>query len=452
MVEKSFPLNFENRVKNDSYLGEELLESLNGISPISIRFNPSKKIPSDSSNNPTIQQSSNPIQWCENGTYLEERPNFTLDPLYHSGVYYSQEAGSMMLAKVLSQLELDKGPKILDLCAAPGGKSGLIASFLSEKGLLISNEVIHARSKILKENLIKWGNSNTVVTNNDPKDFLRLPHFFDVIVVDAPCSGEGMFRKDIDSRNEWSEENVNLCAARQKRIVMDVWVSLKPGGYLIYSTCTFNEQENEDNIIWFANELNAEILELDFSPFQQDRKKAGAYALPNLVETEGFYIAVLQKSADSKTIKLPKVKQQSLTRIKDLKSISQFSKTTGFEFFSWNTIVFALPELFVNEIKLLQQEMRIVKFCTEIGTLMRDEIIPDHALAMNSYLLNFEQKIELTKEEALKYLKGETFPLDGKKGYNLITYQNIPLGWIKHIGSRFNNLFPKEWRIRMKID
>ncbi|MES2589062.1 MAG: hypothetical protein V4622_08785 [Bacteroidota bacterium] len=440
-----FPQAFQNRVKNDSFLGENLLEALNQNSPISIRLNPKKP-------NVLSLESKPPIDWCENAFYLEERPNFTLDPLYHAGVYYSQEAGSMMLDKVLKQLDLDEQAKILDLCAAPGGKSGLIASFLNNKGLLVSNEVINSRSKILKENLIKWGNSNTVVTNNDPKDFQRLPHFFDAIVVDAPCSGEGMFRKDKDARTEWSEENVNLCAARQKRIVMDVWDSIKPGGFLIYSTCTFNEQENEDNIFWFENELDAEIVNLDFSPFQQDRIEAGAYALPHLVQTEGFYIAVLQKNADSKTIKSPKLKAQSLTRIKDLKTISGFSQTSGFEFFSWNNIVFALPELFVSDIKLLQQELRIVKFCTEIGTLMRDEIIPNEALALNSSLINFPQKIEVTKIEALRYLKGETFDLEGKKGYNLICYQNVPLGWIKHIGNRFNNLYPKDWRIRMKID
>jgi len=261
MIDKNFPLAFAERVSKDKFLGDKLLQTLNTEAPTSIRYNKAKL-----SNNLIIQQSNSPIAWCEFAYYIAERPVFTKDPLFPAGVYYPQKAGSIMLGKVIKQLDLPEEPIFLDLCAAPGGKSTLIASFLNEKGLLVSNEVIQARSKILAENLIKWGNTNTVVTNNDPKDFQRLPELFDVIVVDAPCSGEGMFRKDIKARAEWSEGNVDLCAGRQKRIVMDVWDSLKVDGYLIYSTCTFNEQENEANIEWLLNETNAELPHLDFPP------------------------------------------------------------------------------------------------------------------------------------------------------------------------------------------
>lgn len=239
-----FPEAFKQRVENDPFLGTPLLEALNQTAPVSVRLHPLKQ--------KAALTFSEKIAWCEHAFYLKERPSFTLDPLFHAGCYYPQEAGSMVLDTVLKQLDLPSEPSILDLCAAPGGKSTLIASFLNNNGLLVSNEVIQARARILTENTTKWGYTNTVVTNNDPKDFERLNEFFDVIVVDAPCSGEGMFRKDLKARDEWSEENVQICSSRQKRIVMDVWDSLKPGGFLIYSTCTFNSAENEDTISWLS--------------------------------------------------------------------------------------------------------------------------------------------------------------------------------------------------------
>ncbi|MCE3295925.1 MAG: hypothetical protein K0R65_1639 [Crocinitomicaceae bacterium] len=442
MENELFPADFEKRVKNDAFLGEELLRALNTAAPVSIRLNPLKNFELDSG----FQA----ISWCENAFYLKERPIFTLDPLFHAGAYYSQEAGSMMLEKVLKQLELPENPVILDLCAAPGGKSTLIASFLDQHGLLVSNEVIQARAKILKENLAKWGYGNTVVSNSDPKDFQRLPNFFDCIVIDAPCSGEGMFRKDPAARGEWSEANVDLCAGRQKRIVMDVWESLRPGGFLIYSTCTFNTQENEENVRWFTEQLDCEIVPLDFSPFKNDREETGAYALPNLVDTEGFYIAVLQKSPDSFRPAKFKAGNQ-LKTVRDISFLENYTDTRDKTILEWNNILFSVPQRFTAEIREIHQQLRIQKLGTELGTAIRGELQPDQALAL-SVDCRYPQRIELSKDQALHYLKGETFDLEGERGYQLVTYQNVPLGWIKHLGNRFNNLYPKEWRIRMRIE
>lgn len=446
ILDKNFPPAFADRVSNDKFLGDRLLKALNLKAPTSIRYNHSKL-----SNNRIVQQSNNRIAWCKNAYYLSERPVFTKDPLFHAGVYYPQEAGSMILDKILRQVNLPEEPIILDLCAAPGGKSTLIASFLNEKGLLVSNEVIQIRSKILTENLIKWGNTNTIVTNNDPKDFQRLPELFDVIVVDAPCSGEGMFRKDIKAREEWSENNVELCAGRQKRIVMDVWDSLKAGGYLIYSTCTFNEQENEVNIECLINETKAELLHLDFSPFKRDRKSFGAYALPSELETEGFYIAVLQKKETSAKRKSAFVKNSEIRKVKELSVFEAKLNLNQQQVIQWKDFYFVVPSSFLDTIKLIHHELRILKLGTEIGIMMKNDWQFHHALAMNPFLLKGVPSIPVDLEQALLYLKGETFTLLSEKETYLLSYENCPLGWIKHLGNRFNNLYPKEWRIRMKL-
>lgn len=440
----SLPEAFNRRVSEDPFLGESLLGALETPSPVSIRRNPFKT--------EAMLPVSGEIPWCDHAFYLAERPSFTKDPLFHAGTYYPQEAGSMFLDSVLKQLDLPENPLVLDLCAAPGGKSTLIASFLNSQGLLVSNEVIQARSRILKENMIKWGVTNSVVTNNDPADFQRVPDFFDLIVVDAPCSGEGMFRKDHASRDEWSEGNVELCSARQKRIVMDVWESLQPGGFLVYSTCTFNAQENEDNILWMKNELGAEIIDIKSGHFKPGRDGIGLYALPSLVDTEGFFICVLRKAGESKSRKLKLNKRAEITAVKDLAPIHPFAALDGVSVIQWSDFSFAVPENSMEEIIYLQHHLRMVKMGTELGEVAKKGLIPHEALALNPHLLNKDlPSIELSLEQALSYLHGDTFSIEGKHGFNLMTYQNEPLGWIKHIGNRFNNLYPKEWRIRMKL-
>lgn len=440
-----FPSDFVNRVSQDDFLGgEKLLYALNTISPVSIRRNPLKS-------HANLDERS-PVSWCENASYLTERPSFIKDPMFHAGSYYPQEAGSMFLDVVLRQLDLPEEARILDLCASPGGKSTLISSWMQNKGLLVSNEVIHARSKVLKENMTKWGVSNSVVTSNDPADFDRLPNYFDLIVVDAPCSGEGMFRKDKEARKEWSIDNVQLCAARQKRIVMDVWGALQPGGYLVYSTCTFNSDENENNVEWFIQETNASLIAIETVAFKKGRNDVGFYALPSEVDTEGFFIAVLQKPGEAKQRKFAFKKKADLVNF-SAEKLKDYYVSDENSVVQWKEFLFSVPKVFLEDIHFIYSSLHTIKLGTEIGEVTHKGWNPKEGLALNPSIQNSSiSKIELTLELALSYLHGDTFSLEGKQGYYLMTYQNEPLGWIKHLGNRFNNLYPKEWRIKMRLD
>lgn len=445
MTRSNFPKAFEERVSADPFLTEKLLEALNQDAPTSIRYNSSK-------HNPEFKNSK-PISWSKNGVLLTERPIFTLDPHFHGGCYYPQESGSQFLDFILRALELPENPIILDLCAAPGGKSTLIADFLNKNGLLVSNEIIPNRAKILKENLIKWGTHNSIVTTNDPKDFSKLPHLFDVIVVDAPCSGEGMFRKDLNARNEWSKEHVKLCSSRQKRIVMDVWNSLKPGGYFIYSTCTFNEDENENNIRWLLENTESKIVDLVVPDAEKGRGNIGYYALPSKLESEGFYFCVIQKTENLTESKFRKQNSKKLSEFKSLEKIdSWINQSESIVILEWNSFLFAVPKIFVPQIIHINEELRVIKLGTEIGELTTKGLLPNVALGLDPSIrnTNFPQ-CALTEKEALLYLKGETFQLAGQIGYQLMSFNGTGLGFIKHLGNRFNNLYPKEWRIRMKL-
>ena len=443
-----FPKDFIQYIEDDAYLSNELLTALTTAPPVSVRKNPKKE--SVSFPDERI------ISWCENAVFLKERPVFTLNPLFHAGTFYPQEAGSMLLNFILKSLELPEKPVVLDLCAAPGGKSTLIAAFLDGKGMLVANEVINQRAKVLKENISKWGYANTIVTNNDPSDFTRLTSFFDVIVVDAPCSGEGMFRKDEQARNEWSPENVNLCAGRQKRIVADVWDSLREDGYLIYSTCTFNSRENEENIRWIEENLGAEYLHIE-APFDfvQGRNRTGIYGIPGRTETEGFFIAVLQKRSHSgKQPSLGKNANKGLLKLKDTGFLKEWVRSDESAFFSWNESVLAIPSEWERHYLIVQDNLHIIKWGVIIGENARKGLIPDHDLLMCHERRLSCPKVELEEKQALLYLHGDTFSLSETipNGFVEATYQNEPLGWIKNIGNRFNNLYPKEYRIRMRID
>jgi 16S rRNA C967 or C1407 C5-methylase (RsmB/RsmF family) len=316
-------------IRTKRWLGEEYARLEKALqedeTPVSIRFNPAKQT--------TSEFKCEKIKWCETGYYLSERPSFTFDPLFHAGCYYVQEASSMFLEQVVKQY-ITTPVVCLDLCAAPGGKSTHLSSLLPEKSLLVSNEVIHSRANILKENLIKWGAPHTVVTCNDPKEIGRLTHLFDVIVADLPCSGEGMFRKDQHSRNEWSVANVRLCAARQRRIIHDVWDSLKPGGLLVYSTCTFNREENEDNIRYLIKTLSAEVLpvsiEKDWDICHAIDASFPFYRFyPHKIMGEGFCLAVLRKpDGKLKSIRIHNAKFNS----QNAKSLSQFYELPFIQF------------------------------------------------------------------------------------------------------------------------
>ena len=236
------------------------------------------------------------VPWCTEGRYLPERPVFTLDPLYHAGAYYVQEASSMFTGYLLQQIIKDhKGLRVLDLCAAPGGKSTHIASLLDNESLLISNEVIRARATILDENMTRWGHMNTWVTANDPRDFGKLHGYFDVVVADAPCSGSGLFRKDKKALEEWSEANVQMCSERQQRILADIWPAIKQDGILIYATCSYSRKEDEDILDWLAGQFEAEAIHVDIPAewgvveVKSNKGLSGYRFFPDNVYGEGFF-------------------------------------------------------------------------------------------------------------------------------------------------------------------
>jgi len=441
----ALPQDFVKRIKADTFWNDDLIEAFNHEPPTSIRLNPKKN------GDFSFLES---VPWNKNGYYLPKRPVFTTDPLFHAGCYYPQEAGSMVIENILEILSVPKNSTILDLCAAPGGKSTLISSWLNDNGFLISNEIIPNRNFILRENLVKWGAINSMVTCNEPIHFRKLVSTFDVILVDAPCSGEGMFRKDIDSRNQWSLKNVLLCAERQEKIVCDVWDSLKENGYLIYSTCTLNESENEDTVKLLAFNLNAEIVPFDIPPGSiVGRNGIGCYFVPGITKSEGFFIAILKKKG-SIFLKKEKTKSTLKTLPKyELRELGQYVDLNQLTCIDFKGVIAGIPSNHFELVEVLNSKLNCTKVGLNLGTFLPKKIEPHQDLALSTILLASTPKVELDLKNALLYLKGETFPMENFiKGYYLITYKGQGLGWINHLGNRFNNLYTKEWRIRMRID
>lgn len=387
------------------------------------------------------------VEWCEDGVYLPERPSFTHDPLFHSGTYYVQEAGSMFVGHIVKHLlkDLDQDLTVLDLCAAPGGKSTDLLSVLPKSSLLVANEVIKSRSPILAENVAKWGYSNVVVTNNDPRDFSKLTSLFDIVVVDAPCSGEGMFRKDSEAIEQWSEDNVELCVARQKRILADVWPSLKEGGYLLYSTCTFNSHENDDNVEWIINELGAEIVEIPSFESILRTNMSGYQFAPGLTKSEGFFVAVLRKvSSDGETIKFKSQKGS----VKSDVSINYLNDNYLYKL--KGEIVKAYPMDLYQRMINIESLLHSVHSGIAVATQKGKDFIPQADLAL---AIDFKKglfpEVELSKEDAIKFLSKENLLFrDAPLGFLLLTYLSQPLGFVKNLGNRSNNLHPMARRIR----
>lgn len=449
----AFPKEFIELLEQD--LGEDskaLLHSLETESPTSIRYNPIKtKTP--------LFDAKGLVPWANQGIYLTERPSFTFDPFFHAGHYYVQEASSMFLEEVLKQcVDLNEAQRVLDLCAAPGGKSTHLSSLLSSDSLLISNEVIAARASILVENLTRWGNANVVVTNNDPEHFSSLNNCLDVVVVDAPCSGEGMFRKDKDAINEWSINNVNICSARQKRILHTVSSLLRTNGIIIYSTCTFNTKEDIDPLQSLLEEGGWESVQINISEYSGVTERIvegtntifGYHFYPNKIEGEGFFISVLRKTEEAES-NWPKVmKNVNFADKKSKLALSNYIDGVEFDFLQHNQQSLAFPNALHKEmLGLLNTSLRIKKFGIDMGQLIRDELIPDQAYAMSNYKNNFFEEIQLDKDQAIQYLQKKEFNIDAPtKGWHLMKYENAYLGFSKLMGNRMNNTYPKEWRIR----
>lgn len=454
------PKAFESRMKE--YLGKVEYERFNsalGEDPLtSIRLNPFKKTPPFHLNKR--------VPWSETGFYLTERPSFTLDPLFHAGTYYVQEASSMFLEHILHHIQAPRDGVFLDMAAAPGGKSTLIGSYLGQKGFLVANEVIKARTSVLKENIIKWGLGNTMVTQNDPEHFSKLEGFFDLVLVDAPCSGEGMFRKDKEARSEWSNDHVALCAHRQERIMDKAGTLVKGGGYLIYSTCTFNEQENEEILRFICSEFSYEPVQIPLesswgiveSALELENKTYFGYRFyPHKVFGEGFFVTVLKRSEDAysqapqrtKDFKHPFIKLEGKLVKENMIKALELPQSSSF--YTLNGSCFWLNSNFQSHFEYLSRFLNIKYFGVELGKFYKTQFIPTHEWALSIFPKTGFFYFELEEKDAIDFLRKQDISLEGiPEGWILLTYQQNPLGWIKNLGNRTNNYYPKEWRIRMK--
>lgn len=440
---------------------QHLFEALNQKPPVSIRFNLSKRIEGNTQTQNEI------VEWSESAVYLDKRPKFTLDPHHHAGVYYVQEAASMFVSYALKQYINKEGAKlrILDLCAAPGGKSTLLSE-LGKNNLIVSNELIRSRYAILRENLLKWGGLNYITTSQDPSSFSKLKAFFDIILIDAPCSGEGMFRKDRDARSEWSLGLVELCQKRQRRIISDVYEALKPGGLLLYCTCTLNRQENEDNIRWMQDNFKLKSVAIESEPDwgikQSDVSDIYAYRFyPHLTRSEGFFISLLvrdgtpggdaskvrKRNKNPDTLKLASKKMRSSLENYFLVSSNHHILEDQ------NGLYRLISEHILEDVQQLSQKLNKIHCGMPVGAFKRDSFIPHHGLAMAVDCDLHFPELSVDLETALRFLKKESLPIESQeKVWQILTFQGIKLGWVKAVTGRLNNYYPKEYRIKMHLD
>lgn len=434
---------------------DSLARALGEVQPVSIRLN-------DKIKDFEADDVEGRVPWCESGRYLNNRPSFTFDPLFHAGAYYVQEASSMFLEQAIKQY-VSEPVVALDLCAAPGGKSTHLRSILPQGSLLVSNEILRSRAQILAENMIKWGNPDILVTNNAPSDFAKLRHSFDVLVTDMPCSGEGMFRKDEKAITEWSRGNVEMCSRRQREIIESCWQCLKPGGLLIYSTCTFNTLENEENIEWICKELDAEVLPVEVGEWHiTGNLLLGAEFpvyrfLPGKTRGEGFFLAVMRKAGEGNVrFKVKKEDKKHLPPIQGIRDLmiqanSWMIENEKYRLATDGKEITALNKSFTDVVDKLSKILHIMQKGVTIGEIKGHNLIPAQSLAMSKILRRdaFPQQ-ELTFDEAITYLRKDTLILhqETPHGCVLLTYHQAPLGFVKNMGNRTNNLYPQEWRIR----
>ena len=393
------------------------------------------------------------------GYYLDQRPSFTADPLWHAGCYYVQEASSMLLSLVKPLLD-EKPLTALDLCAAPGGKSTLLLDLLPEGSVLVSNELIRSRAQILAENIQKWGSTQSIVTSTEPRALGKLRTAFDFILVDAPCSGEGMLRKDEEARRQWSPGLVAQCARQQREILEDIWPALRPGGILVYSTCTFNREEDEAMIGYLVEEFGAEPLALPDCPNEIIPSTLSPYPcyrmMPHRVRGEGLFLAVLRKSEEEVPTKVKPPKGKGRGSVKapaevlawlaeDLRQDLILQQVGDDQLVAYSPSVLSLVE------QLQALKIPILTSGIPLAEVKGKNYLPHPALALSLALAEEAfPRVEVTQETAIRYLAREaiTLPEATPKGFVLICYGGQALGFVKHLGNRSNNLYPQAWRIR----
>ncbi len=437
--------------------GARLCDALDAsAAPVSLRKNPLKTPPAL----PAPEEGS--VPWCETGVYLSSRPRFTHDPLLHAGCYYVQEASSMFVERAYRKIEEDFTPRrVLDLCAAPGGKSTLWRSLLPDGALLVANEPVRLRAQILAENLAKWGHPDVVCTMSYPEEFAPLAGFFDVVAADVPCSGEGMFRKDPAARTEWSEEAVAACAVRQREIVAAVWPALRSGGYLVYSTCTFNREEDEDNVRFICRELGAECVAVDTDPawgVTGDVTGGGlpvARFLPSHTTGEGLFVALLRKTADQPEPRVKRTKKAAAKAPRP-KGVAEAARlvapSADFDIMpDADGTLIAVRRGLSDDVRRVCATVRPLTAGVALVAEKGRKLVPQHALALSTCRAKDAfPEVELGLEDALRYLRREvlTLPAGVPRGYVVVTYCGHAIGFANNLGARANNMYPAEWRVR----
>jgi 16S rRNA C967 or C1407 C5-methylase (RsmB/RsmF family)/NOL1/NOP2/fmu family ribosome biogenesis protein len=450
-------------------LPSEFIRSLHGVTgfneslftqahdeapPVSIRLNAEKLGDPDILEQGGLKIKAR-IPWTSSGYYLEERPVFTLDPALHAGAYYVQEASSMFLEFLLSKvLGEESDLKVLDLCAAPGGKTTLLAGMKHFK-LVLANEIIRTRVNILYENLVKWGDPKIFISNNDPAHFAGLPGYFDVLVIDAPCSGSGLFRKDKDALNEWSVANVMHCAERQKRILADALPALKQDGILVYSTCSYSKEEDEDIMDFLMDHASLEPIDIDVPESWGMVKTYGSKGgcgyrfFPGRALGEGFFISCFRLK-ESVSVGAVSGRKKTAQNVKASVPANWLRQDIDLETILAGEEIYCIPMELVTDHISLREVLNVRKSGVKAGSMGRHEFIPDHELVL-SYLVSSEAlRMDLDKTRALQYLRKQVVePGAGSKGWYVVRYEGLALGLVKHLGNRLNNYYPASWRILM---
>ena len=430
-----------------------LVEALLTTSPsVSVRANQQKKI--------DVPQGVRRVKWCNEGWYLQQREAFTFDPAMHQGLYYVQDASSMILSHIIKQLVNDSDIPMtyLDACAAPGGKTTVAIDALPQNSLVVANEYVPGRAYVLAENVTKWGSPSIVVSRGDTIRFKKLKGFFDIIAADVPCSGEGMFRKDPEAVSQWTPSLVEECVTRQKEIVGNLWNALRPGGFMIYSTCTFNRHENEEMVDYIINEFGAESVGVEI-PDEWNIQGGintvhNCYRfMPHKVDGEGLFVAVLRKNSDESSefkIKPSKDKKSKVSSNPQiLNTVKNWVDGIDVKFLVENDEVVVFPLVWDERLSLLKSHLDIIKRGVSIATIKGKDVIPTQSLAISTILnSSVFPAFEVDYNMAISYLRREAIQLeDAPRGYVLLTYKNRPLGFVKNLGNRANNLYPQEWRI-----
>lgn len=451
---KALPIAFTERMRKQlgAEEAESLFAALDSVSPVAVRLNPAK------CGEEGVWSNGEAIAWSKNGRKLKERPSFTLDTAFHAGAYYVQEAASQFIDYIISHEEL-QGKRVLDMCSAPGGKTTIYSTAVGEEGLVVANEYVRSRANVLADNVRKWGMGNVLVTNNAPEHIAQFEGWFDMVAVDAPCSGEGMFRKEEVAREDWSEEAVKMCAARQLSIVREAWQSLRDGGLFIYSTCTFNEDEDEGLLRAFIEETGdvfepSQSVEID-DAWGIVKGEVGAFQtfrfFPHKTDSEGLFVAIARK-AEPTTQRTPKARKRVMQEV-DKNSRKELVKwlqhPDNYTFAMVADTIYAYPSVQFKAVQALSEGLTAIYSGVAMGQIFKGKLKPDWAL---SQYIGFERTAvaveEVDEERALDYLRKKDIAVgDMAEGINLITHKGRALGFAKRVGARCNNLYPNSLKI-----